>query len=196
MIVELIAVLELHDPVITGRLSPYHPALPFYRLCDLSDDMLKAVVLEHTAALHAGEYERDDACPLFGGYVLRIDNEDKLFPQCCGDLSDIVYWRRLSDGQHAICEGHPAPEVEFQGDMVRLDCAVWEHEESFVPRPPENIIIIKKTELQKAVQHVMPQLKMLGRRILTMEQEEALGIPDIDYLLNWNSLDNYRAGSI
>jgi len=72
-------------------LKPYLPGAPFFEISSITNENLKKVLSDHTEGFRKGEYERSDVTSLFGGYVLKVDGEDKYFPQCCGELSDIAY---------------------------------------------------------------------------------------------------------
>ena len=67
--------------------------------------------------MRAGKYEREQASALFGGYVLRIDGHDKYFPQCCGDLSDIHYWEKLTNGKDGFYEYILTPVYDADGKV-------------------------------------------------------------------------------
>ena len=59
---------------------------------------------------------------LSGGYVLNIDGNDLLFPQCCGSLIDVAEWEGLVDGEISIWIGHPYPQVIQKKNEVVLVC--------------------------------------------------------------------------
>ncbi|MDY3339545.1 hypothetical protein PG279_10210 [Riemerella anatipestifer] len=169
------------------KLIPYLKGSSFYRLLDITDNNLTKIVIDHTQDLRDGKYEREQACPLFGGYVLRIDGQDKYFPQCCGDLADIEYWERLSNGQNSYYEGHPAPEIKFQGNNIVFDFSADEFDEPFQPTPIEIILSIDKLELKIAVDKAKIELESFEQRLNKINQEERLNIDNIGGLLIWNN---------
>ena len=97
-------------------LKPFDPGGSLYEIELISDDNLKKIVVDHTEELRKGEYDREQASPLFGGYVLEINGERLFYPQCCGDLGYIQFWRNISNGKESFYEGHPAPIVKFEND--------------------------------------------------------------------------------
>ncbi|RYZ36398.1 MAG: hypothetical protein EOP49_32625, partial [Sphingobacteriales bacterium] len=132
-------------------LKPWLGGTSFYDLAEIAEPNLERLVLVHTKGLRTGEYTLDQCCGLSGGFVLQVDGIDKFFPQCCGELSDIIYWERLSEGVESYCEGHPAPYVFVQGDQVKMDFTVEESDESFQPTPPETILLLDRKALAGAV---------------------------------------------
>ena len=69
--------------------KPFDPGASLYEIDLISDNNLKKIVIDHTQELRNGEYDREQASPLFGGYVLEINDKRLFYPQCCGDLGDI-----------------------------------------------------------------------------------------------------------
>jgi hypothetical protein len=171
--------------------KPYLTGSSFYRLSDITDNNLTKIVFDHTQELRDGKCEREQECALFGGYVLRIDGQDKYFPQCCGDLADIQYWERLSNGQNSYYEGHPAPQIKFQGNDIAFDFSVDEFDEPFQPTPTEITLSIDRLELKKAVEKVMTELQIFEQRINKINEDEKLNIDNIGGLLIWDNA-NYE----
>ena len=161
------------------KLIPYLKGSSFYRLSDISDDNLKKLTIEHTQEL------QEQSCSFFGGYVLKINGQDKLFPQCCGLLADIKFWDKISSGQESYYEGHPAPRINFKASKIILDLAVEENDESFEPYTDKKIIL-EKEELKKAVQIAKEQLKIFALRLEKINLEEKLGIIGIADVLIWD----------
>ena len=161
------------------KLIPYLKGSSFYRLSDISDDNLKKLTIEHTQEL------QEQSCSFFGGYVLKINGQDKLFPQCCGLLADIKFWDKISSGQESYYEGHPAPRINFKASKIILDLVVEENDESFEPYTDKKIIL-EKEELKKAVQIAKEQLKIFALRLEKINLEEKLGIIGIADVLIWD----------
>lgn len=174
----------------TDELTPYLAGSSFYRVSEITDRNLKKVVIEHTQEMRDGKYERQQASAFFGGYVLRIDDEDKYFPQCCGDLADIHYWEKLANGKDGFYAGHPQPQVKIKGDNIILDFTVGEFDEQFVPTPIENLVHFDIPFLLAAIQKVKEELLMFEQRIENINQNEKLNIDNIGKLLIWND-ENY-----
>jgi hypothetical protein len=173
------------------EIKPYLPGSLFYRLSDITDYNLTKIVIDHTQELRDGKYEREQASALFGGYVLRIDGQDKYFPQCCGDLADIEYWERLSNGQISYYEGHPAPEIKFEGNYIVLDFSVDEYDEHFQPTPLDTKLKIDRSALKLAIDKVKNELEIFGLRLEKINQDEKLNIDNISGLLIWYNV-NYE----
>jgi len=160
------------------KIKPYLKGSSFYRLADISDKNLKKLTIDHTQEL------KEQSCSFFGGYVLKINGQDKLFPQCCGLLADIDFWDKISNGQESYYEGHPAPRVDFKVSKVILDLAVEINNESFEPLTDKKIIL-EKEELKQAVRMVKEELKIFAERLEKINTEEKLGISNIDNVLIW-----------
>jgi hypothetical protein len=142
--------------------------------------------------MREGKYERPlDTCAFSGGYILRVDGQDRYFPQCCGELSDIIYWDRLSEGQSSYYEGHPEPQINFEGNDIVFDFSVDEFDEPFQPTPPEITLTIDRLELRKAVGKVRTELKAFEQRLVKINEDEKLDIDNIGRLLIWGD-GNYE----
>lgn len=173
-------------------LKPYLAGSSFYRLSEITDNNLKKLVTDHTQDLRDGKYEREQASALFGGYVLRIDGQDKYFPQCCGDLADLQYWKNLASGKEkGFYAGHPEPEVKIQGDKITFDFTVSEFDEHFAPTPSENIVQFDIPSLRKAIEIVKTELDKFEQRLEKINQDEKLNIDNIGELLIWENA-NYE----
>jgi hypothetical protein len=169
------------------KLIPYLAGSSFFRISDISNENLKKIVIDHTQELRNNEYDREQACSFFGGYVLKVNGLDKYYPQCCGELSDIAYWINLSKGQFSYYEGHPAPQISFDKDFIMLDFSVNQHDERFEPTPPELKLKIEKLALRKAIENVVIELHSFGDRLKKINEDCGLNIKDIDKLLIWDN---------
>lgn len=170
----------------TTPMTPYLPGGPFYRLTAISDENLARLVIDH-----AGEM-KEQSCSLFGGYVLRVDEQDKLFPQCCGVLADIQFWENISNGKSSYYEGHPVPLVSFKGEYVLFDLSTNEFYESFQPTPPTSLFQVHRHDLLKAVEKTVEELKFFAKRLDQINTTLGLNIRNIDKVLIWEE-DNYPA---
>ncbi len=174
------------------NLKPYLAGSSFYRLSEISENNLTKLIFDHTKDMREGKYNREQASPLFGGYVLRIDNQDKYFPQCCGDLADIHYWENLAEGNESgFYAGHPEPQVKIKDDKIIFDFTVGEFDEHFVPTPKENIIYFDTTSLKIAIEKAKMELEIFEQRIKRINQDKKLNIDRISELLIWNDA-NYE----
>jgi hypothetical protein len=164
---------------------PYLPGSSLYHLAAITDVNLAKLAKDQTAELRAGVWTREKACGFFGGYVLRIEAQDVLFPQCCGQLSDILYWERLAAGVASYYEGHPAPALSFTHDAVRLAFSQGDSNEDFQPPPPVPSLEISRAALLLAVNQANLELQQFAQRLRALNEAENLGVPAIDRLLIW-----------
>lgn len=170
--------------------TPYLQGSSFYKLTDITDNNLIKLTKDHTEEMRNGNYAREQASAFLGGYVLRINGQDKYFPQCCGDLSDIQYWDKLlTEEKISFYQGHPEPQVTITTDTIIFDFTVGEFDEHFAPPPIDNRLEFSKIELNKALQIVKTELKIFAGRIIKINIDEHLNIRDIDKLLIWGDYD-------
>ena len=167
------------------KMTSYFPGSSFYRLSEFSNNNLLKLINDHTEDFRLGDYNSQKPCPLFGGYVLRIDGENKYFPQCCGDLSDIKYWQILETGKKSPYHGHPEPLVTFKKDTITFDFTVYDFDEPFAPAPANDKLSFPFSLLKEALDHAKYELDLFSIRIKKLNQSEAWNIPDIDKLLIW-----------
>ena len=171
--------------------NPFDPGSSLYEIELISADNLKKIVLDHTEKFRQGEYDREQVSPLFGGYVLEIDGERLFYPQCCGDLGDIQFWRNTSNGTTSFYEGHPAPIVQFKKDEIVFDLNIPEYGEEFTPIPKRRTFRFNKANLKKAIKETELILKKFADRIQTINQSENLHLERIEDLLVWENI-NYQ----
>jgi len=168
--------------------KPYLAGSSFYRLTDITDNNLTKIIIDHTKDQRDGDYEREQASAFFGGYVLRIDGQDKYFPQCCGDLADLKYWENIANGkEQGFYAGHPEPKVKIHRDKVTFDFTVGEFDEHFEPTPKENIVQLDISSLRKAIENVKTELNTFEQRLERINQDEKLKIENIGGLLIWDN---------
>ncbi|WP_293309517.1 hypothetical protein [Pedobacter sp. UBA5917] len=167
------------------KLTPYLKGSSFFKPSEITDNNLTKLTIDHTQEMRDGKYERQQAATFFGGYVLNINGKDKYFPQCCGGLSDIVYWDSLSTQQKTYYEGHPAPQIKFDGDNVIFDFLVDEFDGPFEPAPSEITLSVDRYELKKAVEKAKTALQSFEKRLDKINEAEKLNIENIGKLLIW-----------
>lgn len=173
------------------KLKPYLAGSSFYRLSEITNPNLTKLVIDHTQELRDGKYEREQASALFGGYVIRIDGQDKYFPQCCGDLSDIHYWEKLANRKDGFYAGHPQPQVKIDTDKIVLDFSVNEFDEHFVPIPKDVFVSLDILSLKTAIDIAKQKLLTFEIRLENINKENNLNIEKICELLIWND-ENYQ----
>ncbi|MBL3659009.1 hypothetical protein [Fulvivirga sediminis] len=171
--------------------KPFDPGASLYEIELISDDNLKKIVVDHTEELRKGEYDREQASPLFGGYVLEINEERLFYPQCCGDLGDIQFWRNISNGKESFYEGHPAPIVKFKNDEILFDLTVQEFDEEFTPIPKQRKFRLQRDDLKKAIIEAQLTLEKFANRIQAINESENLNLERIEDLLVWENI-NYQ----
>ncbi|MCA0363011.1 MAG: hypothetical protein LCH67_03150 [Bacteroidetes bacterium] len=171
--------------------KPYLAGSSFYRPLEITDSNLTKLVIDHTQEMRDGKYEREQASSLFGGYVLRIDGQDKYFPQCCGDLSDIHYWENLANGKDGYYAGHPQPQVKIDANKIVLDFSVDEFDEHFVPTPKDLYVSLDILSLKMAIVIAKQELQTFEIRLERINQDNKLNIDKICELLIWND-ENYQ----
>lgn len=166
------------DPLI-----PIDLGASLYEITKISDDNLKKIILDHTQNFRNGEYGRDDISALFGGYVLEIDGTRLFYPQCCGDLSDLEFWRNLAKGNSSFYEGHPAPVVTFKKEAVVFDLTVGKYGEDFVPIPSKRYFQFNRLELKEAIKVTESVMAQFAQRLEFINQTEALNLERIEDML-------------
>lgn len=172
------------------ELKPYLAGSSFYTLAEITDDNLTKLVIDHTQEMLDGKYQHEQASPLFGGYVLRIDGEDTYFPQCCGDLSDIHYWEKLANGENGFYGGHPQPQVKIEANTIMLDFSVEALDEDFIPTPKDSMVSLDILALKKAIVQTKQELKTFELRLEKINRDNHLNIDEIGELLIWNDTND------
>lgn len=169
----------------SADLKPFAFGDSYYHPEALSD----ADLLRHLSA-HCAEGRQlggdwQQVCPLFGGYVLRVDGTNAFFPQCCSDLSDIQSWRRIATGADSyLHEGHPSPVITFDQGKALFDFSDEAADgEAFTPPPAYSSVSIPLEALVKAVRATESELQVLAERLERLNMEYQLQIPDISSLL-------------
>lgn len=168
------------------ELKPYFKSSSFYRISDISDtDLLKVIRKEICIQQTQENKGVEDVTSSFdGGYVLRIDHEDKYFPQCCGKLGDIEEWIGLLDED---CDyfymGHSSPAIRQSSDKIILDFVNSEIQDGYVPPVLEETLEIERLELEATLVVVQGELDRFAERLKRMNTSENLNFPDIDRIL-------------
>lgn len=145
------------------KFIPYLEGSGLYRPKYLTDNNLIKIVEDHMSLFESGEIGEDRISPLFGGYVLKIEGKDLLFPQCCSDLGDWVYWNSIVEKQDSInFSGHPSPVLEFNADRVIFNCK--DEYESFVPIT-DGQISVDLNSLKIAYNNMMSELEEFAIRV-------------------------------
>jgi hypothetical protein len=107
---------------LPDKLIAYSKGIPYYELSSISDENLAIFITKGIDNMDEADFASDEATLFQGGYVLRIDDEDIFFPQCCCDLSEISAWQELvTDEPCGFYQGHPSPTVQKVGNKIILN---------------------------------------------------------------------------
>lgn len=148
---------------------PYVRGLPFYEPKNITDANLTKLVIEHSEELRKSPLAAGETCCLFGGFVLKINGQDRFLPQCCGDLSDLHFWKAISQKRKGFYTGHPAPAYRFCGNSVVFDFGVE--------------VRVGLKELAAATVRAEGELNRLARRVLRVNAVCELGIEEVRRVL-------------
>ena len=176
----------------SDKLKPILKGSLLYAIDEISDaDLLKAIYREiEIQQTDEAKGVEDLECAFSGGYVLRIDNENIYFPQCCGDLADLNEWENLTLGKtECFYPGHPFPRVTENGNKICFDFINIEIQENFAPPPLLNFVEIEKLELKLAIEETKKELKKFANRLKLINQAEKLNITNIDKRLIWGEME-------
>lgn len=164
------------------KLNSFFKGSSFYTLDGITDSNLhKLIVDEITEARNSGD-DLELVCVFSGGYVLRIDGQNRLYPQCCSNLSNIQSWKDLVNGKEkTFYQGHPAPLITISDKIIRFNLAVGEkYYEQFVPPPEQMLIEVEITLLKHAVEQARIALQVFANRVLKINADANLHIPDLE----------------
>ncbi|GAA5098558.1 hypothetical protein GCM10023210_34850 [Chryseobacterium ginsengisoli] len=166
--------------------TPYFKSSSLYRLSEISDEDLLKIIEREISELETDEdFEIEDLLsPLDGGYILKIDDVDKYFPQCCTDLSDIKDWENLLDNDEPhFYIGHPYPKVEKSGNKIVFDFLNSPIKENYAPPVFEDRIEVDKESLKIAIESAKNELHCFAQQLIKINISQNLNIPAIDKIL-------------
>ncbi|WP_325435519.1 hypothetical protein [Pseudomonas nitroreducens] len=165
-------------------LKPYRAGAALYRLAEMSDEDIAQLASLHCAGglQISGDWEQ--VCPLSGGYVLRLDNSDLFYPQCCSDLRDLQSWRQIAQGKgRYLYSGHPSPVIRIERGTITFDFSEGDMGEAFAPPPARSSASFPLVGLAVAVQTAELELQTFAVRLERLNAERHLNIPNIRALL-------------
>ncbi|WP_294287549.1 hypothetical protein [uncultured Chryseobacterium sp.] len=177
----------------SNHLKPYSKGSSFYRISDISDaDLLRVIQKEIDRQKDEDHPEIVElACPLTGGFVLRINGADIYYPQCCGDLSAIECWNDLlADEDSYFYMGHPSPKIIKTEKTVIFDFLNSEIQEHYTPPVKEDQIEIDKDALRIALEKVNQVINNFAKRLVKINEIQNLNIPGIDRILVYGKNDH------
>lgn len=169
------------------RLEPYVKGFPFYAITSLLEEDVKKVASEHLEGFQKGEYLAEDVISLSGGYILKKDGENKSFPQCCGELSDIAYWESLANGSDRFYIGeHPTASIKIKDGYILFDFSEGGYSEPFAPPPSERELLVTRSALHRAVAQAETELNEFALLLKKINLKSNWGLENIDRMLIWN----------
>lgn len=142
---------EVLEPITSGVYQ--------YEILKLSKPVLGKVI-----ELHIADMRIDESCSFFGGFGLKIGEEIKLHPQCCGLFEEIHDWMKIlnpSFDPFYLRECHPSPKFSLADRQLIITC---EEEESFIPATDTQICVPIK-DIRNALSELLEQLRTLSKTI-------------------------------
>lgn len=134
-------------------LPPDFPGTDFYTLETFSGARLEWLIKQHISDyIHEPEQIR----PFFGGYILSDSAGTLLNPQCCGDLSDVMWWKHVCYRRECVYyNGHPCPELTFRDNIISFLCC--DEDDPFDPVTKANFAV-EQGALIAAYEDMLPTL--------------------------------------
>lgn len=167
------------------NLKPYAKGSSFYRVSEISDaDLLKITKKEIDSQISEEGENNELYISFYGGYILRINNIDQYFPQCCGNLGDIEDWKNLFNKDYSFFYmGHPSPRIEKSENKIIFDFLNAEIQDGFAPPILEDSIEVDEELLRIAVENTKTELNNFAQQLVKINELENLQIPNIDKIL-------------
>lgn len=135
------------------------------------------------------DWSLDEICPFDGGYILNVNGEDLLYPQCCSDLGDIESWMLLANGDsQGFWQGHPWPIIDVKNNKIVFDLSVEEFDEHFVPIPLKEKFEIERASLKRAVDSLAKELDRFAVKLNEINYKEKLGFENLAKILIWENI--------
>jgi len=141
------------------EIEPIKSGIYQYEILKLDSSVLKKVI-----KLHISDLNIKESCSFFGGYGLKINNEIKLYPQCCGLFEEINDWKiilKTNFKPFYLKECHPSPKFSLVDRKLIITC---EGEESFIPKT-EAQIQLNHEQVKIAITNLIEQLNSLSKTI-------------------------------
>lgn len=167
-----------------SEIESYSKASSFYEVSKINENNLLLQIKYRTEG-----WDLDQICPFDGGYILNVDGEDLLYPQCCGDLGDIGSWIELSKGDSTLLwQGHPCPIIEVERNKILFDLTVDEFDEHFVPTRLIEKFEIDRASLEIAVDNLMKELDQFAVKLNDINNKEEMGFENLAKILIWENI--------
>ncbi len=167
-----------------SEIESYSKGSSFYEISKIKGNDLLLQIKYRTEGWDLGEI-----CPFDGGYILNVNGEDLLYPQCCSDLGDIRSWIELSKGDSRLLwQGHPWPAIEIEKDKILFDLTVNEFDEHFVPVPLKEKFEIDRALLKIAVDNLIKELDQFAIKLNDINNKEKLRFENLAKILIWENI--------
>ncbi|WP_165020560.1 hypothetical protein [Dysgonomonas sp. ZJ279] len=167
-----------------GEMNPYSKGCSLYELAKITNRNLTKLVFDEIKDIDKDGNDMDCVGSLSGGYILNVDDEDILYPQCCGSLNDIKSWEELiGDEDLSFWIGHPSPSIIKNENSIVFDLEHSNVNENYVPNPNKFIVEVNKNSLTKAIDDAKLQLEIFSVQLLAINATNQWNISDIDKLL-------------
>lgn len=169
----------------TELLNEAFPGSSLYRVTDLTTLTLRQLLLNAITKMKEDELDMEDLGPFSGGFILQLNGENKLLPQCCSDLLVIHEWEKLvNDYNGYFWQGHPSPLVTVEGDVITFNVEQRAPEsEQFFPPLPDKLIVVNRLHLKTAIDRAKSELLEFANRLLAIEQAEGWCVEGIVKML-------------
>ncbi|WP_300671060.1 hypothetical protein [Soonwooa sp.] len=171
---------------LSENMTPYLVGSSFYEINKINQsDLLKLILLEIEKQQTEEEKEICDlVCSFEGGYILKIEGENILFPQCCSNLADIQEWENLTTSETiSFYSGHPSPQISKMENSLLFDFENTETNESFCPPILHSSVVILISDLKDAVATAKTELKTFSQKLELVNDENNLNIKNIAKIL-------------
>ncbi|TDO25793.1 hypothetical protein [Sediminibacterium goheungense] len=162
--------------------APISKGVYQYCLFDIELDDLEAVI-----KLHISDTEINQSCSLFGGYAISVDDNIELYPQCCGLLEEIQYWKTIlkSDFEDFyLLQCHPSPLISKRGTEIIIQCK--DESEAFWPLTIKEIIKLDYLKTRAALVTLIKKLERFSNKLNSLS--EKFGVTNISDILIWGKL--------
>lgn len=154
----------------------YESGMSFYKPNEITKPNLIRIIEIYFKEFELGSIITDDDIqPLDGGYILRDNNTNLIFPQCCGNLGDIESWNGIvNPNNNYFWNGHPTPKIIHKDERIIFDMSEFKQKEFSINREDLKIALIKTQN----------ELNNFSYRINQLEQD--YGITDLGNKLVFN----------
>jgi len=132
-----------------------------YRLFDIDIEDLERVI-----DLHIGGTDINESCSLFGGYAVSRNGVIELFPQCCGLLEEIQFWKNILQDDFDdfyLMECHPSPLITKRNSEIIIHCKTGD--ETFISLTNNEEIRLDYNETKLAFIELINELTVFSAKL-------------------------------